>query len=403
MKKLLIGFICLMGISTIAQNRQIEFKDATWKQQLERAKLENKIIFFDAYTSWCGPCKQMAKNVFTKDSVADLFNKSFINVKFDMEKGEGISLSEKYQVSAYPTYLFINANGEVIHKIVGSMSPNEFINEANNALNPENTIYSLAKRFETSNYSKESAIAYLNALDKAYEAEKMSKVSKIYFDALPKSTLLEEHNWKLVLNYLNNPSSKAFAYLYANKAKLVEKYEVQKVNNYFKRTFFFSIYRIKNAFSNNHELEVAKENTQAIRKLLAQPNDYSKLVLTKLDLIEFSGTNQWDKFAKKVDAISVDNNFFKELSDKNSIVIEAANDVATANQVKYYENALMWADNIDTGNPSLFTKIKLAELRKRVLTRQGKIDEAETMFQKEKELRKEAADKRQMTPPIMKN
>lgn len=403
MKKLIIGLICFMGFSTIAQNRQIEFKDATWKKHLEMAKLENKPIFFDAYTSWCGPCKQMAKDVFTKDSVADLFNKSFINVKYDMEKGEGISLKEKYEVAAYPTYLFINGDGEIVHKIVGSMAPNEFINEANNALNPENTIYGLAKKFETSGHSEESAVAYLDALDKAYESGKKSVVSKVYFDKLEKSSLLEEHNWSLVLKYLNNPSSNAFYYLYANRDKLEEKYESSMVNNYFKNTFFSSIYSVKNSYNKKSGLTVAKENSEAIRELLAEPNDYSKLILAKLDLYEYAGTDKWDKFSNKVDLVCADEKFTNDPSAKNYVVIEAANTVTTAEQKKYYENALKWADIIGENNPDLFTKIQLAELRKRVLTRQGKTVEAEAMFQKEKVLRKEAADKRQMTPPIMKN
>lgn len=398
-----IALSCLIGFSTIAQNREIAFKEGVWNTQLENAKLENKLIFFDAYTTWCGPCKLMTKDVFTKDSVADLFNQSFINVKVDMEKGEGISLKDKYKISAYPTYLFINGDGEVIHKIVGSMSPNEFINEANNALNPENTVYWLAKNFEASEHSKTSAVAYLEALDNAYEHGKMSVVSKIYFDGLEKSTLLEDQNWKLALKYLNNPSSSAFAYLFANKEKLVEKYEEQEVKNYFKWTFFSSISRIKKAYTKKNKLEVVKDNSTAIRALLAQPNDYSKLVLSKLDLYEFSGTSQWDEFSAKVDEVCADNNFSKNPGDKNYIVIEASNDVATAEQIKYYEKALKWSDIIELNSPDLFTRIQLAELRKRILLRQGKTIEAEAMLQEEKILRKEAADNRQMTPPMMKN
>jgi thiol:disulfide interchange protein len=129
MKKLLIGIACLTSLHAIAQNREISFKEADWKSQLATAKKDNKIIFFDAYTSWCGPCKMMAKDIFTRDSVADLFNQTFLNVKYDMEKGEGPELQKKYGVSAYPTYLFINADGEVVHKIVGSMPAKEFIAE----------------------------------------------------------------------------------------------------------------------------------------------------------------------------------------------------------------------------------------------------------------------------------
>ena len=403
MKKLLVVLICLITISAIAQNRKIEFKETIWKKNLENAKKQNKLIFFDAYTSWCGPCKMMAKDVFTKDSVADLFNQSFINVKYDMEKGEGISLKETYGVAAYPTYLFINGDGEIVHKIVGSMSPNEFINEANNALNPENTIYGLAKKFESTGHSQESAIAYLDALDKAYESEKKSVISKIYFDELPEATLLEEENWNLVQKYLNNPSSKAFAYLYVNRIKLAEKYNSKVVNNYFKNIFYSSVYMIKSSYNKKTNLKEAKENGKAIREILDEPNEYSKIILAKLDLIEFAGTNQWNKFSEKVDLICADDNFSKTSGEKNYVVIEAGNDVATANQKDYYKNALKWAYIIDNNNPNPFTKIQLAELKKRLLIRQGKTLEAENMFKKEQALRKEAAEKGQITPPIMKN
>ena len=115
-----------------------------------------------------------------------------------------------------------------------------------------------------------------------------------------------------------------------------------------------------------------------------------------LDLIEFSAKNQWDKFGAKLDAMCND----VEFSNKSYILIEAANDIATANQEKQYENALRCADLIEKNTPGLFTQIQLAELRKRVLMRQGKKTEAEAMSQKEKKLRKEATDKRAMSPPM---
>ena len=44
----------------------------------------------------------------------------FINVKYDMEKGQGVDLKSKYNVGVFPTYLFITGNGEVVHRIVGA-------------------------------------------------------------------------------------------------------------------------------------------------------------------------------------------------------------------------------------------------------------------------------------------
>jgi len=87
----------------------ILFFEGTWQEAILKAKKENKLIFLDAYTTWCGPCKAMQKNIFPNEKVGELFNKNFINVKIDMEKGEGIALAKKYNVRAYPTLFFIDA------------------------------------------------------------------------------------------------------------------------------------------------------------------------------------------------------------------------------------------------------------------------------------------------------
>ncbi len=97
----------------------IVFINGSWASILKKAKAENKIIFFDAYTTWCGPCKLLQKNVFTRADVAEVFNKDFINVKFDMESGEGLMLAEKYPLEGYPTLFFINPDGKVVKEVIG--------------------------------------------------------------------------------------------------------------------------------------------------------------------------------------------------------------------------------------------------------------------------------------------
>src|SRR3954471_13635384 len=88
--------VIFLASAALAQNRSIEFDHGTFAELLARAKKENKMIYIDCYTSWCGPCKWMAKNVFTNDTVADFYNNNFVNAKIDMEKGEGIELAQKY-------------------------------------------------------------------------------------------------------------------------------------------------------------------------------------------------------------------------------------------------------------------------------------------------------------------
>ena len=105
----------------------IQFTSARWADILKKAKTENKLIFLDAYASWCGPCKMLQKNVFTQKTVGDYFNKRFINVKMDMEKGEGPALAQMYPLEAYPTLLFINGNGRLVKKAIGYMSADDLL------------------------------------------------------------------------------------------------------------------------------------------------------------------------------------------------------------------------------------------------------------------------------------
>jgi len=93
--------------------------ELTLQEALDKAKKEGKLVFMDCYTSWCGPCKRLAATVFTDSSVGAYFNNNYINVKFDMEKGEGPYIAGRYQVTAYPTLLWLDGNGSIKNKVVG--------------------------------------------------------------------------------------------------------------------------------------------------------------------------------------------------------------------------------------------------------------------------------------------
>lgn len=146
MKKLLglilvvgIGFtagateVKLVGKSTVKKvsgksDEGISFFEGSWPEALEFAKKEKKLIFLDAYASWCGPCKMMARNTFTKKEVGDFFNANFVNVKLDMEKDpDGRRLSGKYRLRAYPTLYFVDHEENIIHQELGYQKPNQLI------------------------------------------------------------------------------------------------------------------------------------------------------------------------------------------------------------------------------------------------------------------------------------
>ena len=81
MQKFILTLILIFTIiipKGFSQNRSIKFVEKPWKELIAMAKQDNKMIFLDAFASWCGPCKWMAANMFTNDTVADYYNKTFI-------------------------------------------------------------------------------------------------------------------------------------------------------------------------------------------------------------------------------------------------------------------------------------------------------------------------------------
>jgi len=105
----------------------LQFIEADWNKALAEAKKQNKLIFLDAYASWCGPCKLLKKNTFPDKEAGEYFNSNFINIAIDMEKGDGPALAEKYGVNAYPTLIITDANGKIITYTQGYIKPKQLI------------------------------------------------------------------------------------------------------------------------------------------------------------------------------------------------------------------------------------------------------------------------------------
>lgn len=98
----------------------IKFKHVTLEEAKKLAKETERLIFIDAYTTWCGPCKRMAATTFRDEKVATYFNKNFICLKIDAENDkDGPEMVKSYRVQVYPTLLFINENGKLVKTLEG--------------------------------------------------------------------------------------------------------------------------------------------------------------------------------------------------------------------------------------------------------------------------------------------
>lgn len=206
----------------MAQNRSIGFaENRTWKEVVKQARKEKKLIFVDCYTSWCGPCKMLARDVFTKDSVADFFNAHFVNAKFDMEKSaDGPLLRKKYEVRAFPTLLFIDPETEeVVHLMVGGGRANWLIYNGQLAMDPENNFSGLSRRYAAGERSAAFLKNYLSALSYAYMKDRVATVAGEYLDVLSADEMATPENWELIVQFVKDPLSVPLRTVMAERGK----------------------------------------------------------------------------------------------------------------------------------------------------------------------------------------
>jgi peroxiredoxin len=119
--------MCLfIGVSISAQNSKgINFQKIDLEAAKKIAQKENKLIFIDVFTTWCGPCKLMQKNVFPDEKLGDMFNKNFVSLAIDAEK-EGVDLAKKFKIVNFPSYLFLDKNGELVQYDFGYYNVQQF-------------------------------------------------------------------------------------------------------------------------------------------------------------------------------------------------------------------------------------------------------------------------------------
>ncbi|MCQ4034183.1 thioredoxin fold domain-containing protein [Kaistella montana] len=217
MKKLFFLILISFSITVFAQ-QSIYFQNTSFKEILAKAKAEKKLVFIDAYASWCGPCKMMEKNIFPLPSVTEYYNANFINARFDMEKGEGREIAMKYGVRSYPTFLFLNGEGEVVMKNYGYMGEQDFLTIAKEANQPKYRNSSNKELFEKGESDPEFLLNMMSLYAQSdYELAK--KASERYFKVKGNQALTKDEVGML-LYFIKSPSDPNYQIFVAKKQEI---------------------------------------------------------------------------------------------------------------------------------------------------------------------------------------
>lgn len=215
-KKIFVFLVALLGLA-IQMNAQttegMKFcKEGTkFAEAVVQAKAEKKMVFLDCYTSWCGPCKMMARDIFPQKKVGDFMNSKFICIKIDMEKGEGPSLTQKFQVSAFPTFIIFNSDAQEIGRFLGGSDADGFIDRVKKA-SIDNGSIDMDKQWEQGNRDESFLKQYLTSLGNAYKNQRANDVAEALLDPKAESFASDSASAMIFMRYINNPFSKAFIY-----------------------------------------------------------------------------------------------------------------------------------------------------------------------------------------------
>jgi thiol-disulfide isomerase/thioredoxin len=236
---IIIAFIFSV-LDLYSQNKSINFVEKPWQDIVYMAREQKKLIFLDAYTTWCGPCKWMAANMFTEDTVADLYNSQFICAHFDMEKGEGPKLASLYKISAYPTLLFIDGNGDLIHKRVGAPQKiSDYVEMARVAQTPGEGFAAVLKKYEEGNREPAFMYTFFERMQGAYMP--VGDAVNQYFGAMNDSSFMLRENWNILYQYVTDMNSPIFRRFEKNRFGFERNFGKDSVNQKFFNVYLQSL------------------------------------------------------------------------------------------------------------------------------------------------------------------
>ncbi|MBQ6750164.1 MAG: thioredoxin family protein [Bacteroidaceae bacterium] len=220
MKRITLTLLTLVATLTMmAQGIAFEPDGTTLEQASEKAKKENKLIFLDCYTSWCGPCKKMARDVFPQEQVGAYMNPKFVSIQLDMESEYGAPLAKKLQIQAYPTFVIFNAYAQEIGRFLGGSEAEEFIKSVEEK-SKDNSSAELQARWQNGDRDPQFLQDYLASLSASYKNDEASLVAEAILEGKESTFAADEKLRMIFMRNITNPFSKAFIYTAKNPADL---------------------------------------------------------------------------------------------------------------------------------------------------------------------------------------
>lgn len=228
MKTILVIVLILFigGIQSLGQG--IEFLKGDYNAALEKAKQEGKMLFVDFYADWCGPCKRMAKDVFTLAVVGNYFNEKFVSVQINAEDPVNRVVVKQNKVRSYPTLAFFDADGKLLSRTEGALDCTAFIKLAKVVTGEEMSFEEIYAKFKSSKNDLVlmqqlliGAPAYVGTLEDMERAKWIARIEKIfkdYIDLKMGPELINADDYRIIntFHHADKPGDKLMEFMNKN-------------------------------------------------------------------------------------------------------------------------------------------------------------------------------------------
>jgi thioredoxin-related protein len=369
MKKLLL-LLPLLPFLACAQG--VHFEDSlSWTAIRAKAKAENKYIFMDCYTTWCGPCRYMATQVFPQKESGDYFNDKFISVSVQLDTtkadndivrawyADGHDIATKYGVRAYPTYLIFTPDGSPLHRMVGAQKTDKFITALAAAFDTTAQYYTLLDQYQHSR--RDSAFLRRLALecDQVYDGKNTRLVATAY---LATQTDLMNRNALMLADACTSKITDPYFDLFANHGTEIDKIMGDGVAEAKIRSIFVSD-ALNMSTGADQQPNWKKVHATIAGKLPAQADEMT----ARIKVNYYRAKKDWPDFEKVMVAYMKTYSDHMSIGDLNSIawaVFQGCPDMTCVSDI------LDWSKGLKTGDPAFM------DTYANILYKLGKKDEA---------------------------
>lgn len=199
---ILISILLIFFAEKIScQVEGVKFHNISLIQAFDVARKENKLVMVSC-SSWNAYSQRLHEWILSQKKIGDYFNQNFICIKVDMQGPAKNDIVQNYKVTTYPTLVFINYSGTLVHIFNDNMSEDQILEAAQQANDPERNMYALSQKYK-------QGIVNFDIINNELKncQNDCEKLIEIYFKSNDTIQWTNSDSWKIFKNHIPITSS----------------------------------------------------------------------------------------------------------------------------------------------------------------------------------------------------